>query len=54
MTSNYSGSKCFVDNTTVVDRRGTYNANSCDWEIEEVTYLPLHPGELPRHARRKP
>lgn len=41
MTSNYSGSKCFVDNTTVVDRRGTYNANSCDWEIEEVTWLPI-------------
>lgn len=42
MTSNYSGSKCFVDNNTVVDRQGTYNANSCDWEIEEVTWLPIN------------
>lgn len=42
MTSNYSGSKCFVDKTTVVDCQGTYNANSCDWEIEEVSWLPIN------------
>ena len=31
----------FVDYTTVVERQSNYNANSCDWEIEEVTWLPI-------------
>ena len=29
------------DNGTVVDRNGTYEANNCDWTIEEVTELPI-------------
>lgn len=41
MQSNYSGSKWFVDYNTVVDRQASYNASSCDWEIEEVTWLPI-------------
>ena len=43
MQSNYTGSKWFVDDDadTEVDRQGTYNANTCDWEIEEVTWLPI-------------
>ena len=41
MQSNYTGSKWFVDNNTVVDRQETYNASTCDWEIEEVKWLPI-------------
>ena len=41
MQSNYSGSKWFVDHNTVVDRQASYNASTCDWEIEEVTWLPI-------------
>ena len=43
MQSNYTGSKWFVDDDpdTEVDRQDTYNANTCDWEIEEVTWLPI-------------
>ncbi len=29
------------DNGNVVDRNGSYEANNCDWTIEEVTYLPV-------------
>lgn len=29
------------DNNTVVDRNGSYTANNCDWQIEEVTWLPI-------------
>ena len=29
------------DNNTVVDRNGSYAANNCDWQIEEVTWLPI-------------
>lgn len=25
----------------LVDRNGTYQANNCDWQIEEVTWLPI-------------
>lgn len=39
--SNYSGSKYVYDNSTVVDRNGGYKANNCDWQIEEVTELPV-------------
>lgn len=49
--TNYSGSKYVYDNgnkqdanrnpTPVVDRNGSYAANNCDWQIEEVTELPI-------------
>ncbi|MBS7408140.1 MAG: hypothetical protein KIG47_03385 [Prevotellamassilia sp.] len=29
------------DNTTVVDRNGSYSAGNCDWTMEEVTWLPI-------------
>lgn len=35
---------CYMYNNTdrqVVDRQGSYDANVCDWEIEEVTWLPV-------------
>lgn len=41
MQSNYSGSKWFVDYNTVVDRQGSYDASTCDWEIIEVKWLPI-------------
>ena len=37
-------SSCYMYNNTdrqVVDRQGSYDANVCDWEIEEVTWLPV-------------
>ena len=37
-------SSCYMYNNTdrqVVDRQGSYAANVCDWEIEEVTWLPV-------------
>lgn len=37
-------SSCYMYNNTdrqVVDRQGSYAANVCDWEIEEVTLLPV-------------
>lgn len=33
--------KYLYDNNTVVDRNGSYAANNCDWQIEEVTELPI-------------
>lgn len=50
LKSNYSGSKYTYDNgnktaegqpAPCVDRNLTYAANNCDWEIEEVTELPI-------------
>ena len=41
MKSNYSGDKYISDNGNVVDRNGSYAADHCDWQIEEVTYLPV-------------
>lgn len=35
---------CYMYNNTdrqVVDRQNSYDANVCDWEIEEVTWLPV-------------
>lgn len=37
-------SSCYMYNNTdrqVVDRQDSYDANVCDWEIEEVTWLPV-------------
>ena len=37
-------SSCYMYNNTdrqVVDRQSSYAANVCDWEIEEVTWLPV-------------
>ena len=45
--TDYSGSKYVYDNgnksatVAVVDRNGSYAANNCDWQIEEVTWLPI-------------
>lgn len=33
--------KYLYDNNTVVDRNSSYAANNCDWQIEEVTELPI-------------
>ena len=41
MKSNYSGDKYISDNGNVVDRNGSYAADHCDWQIEEVTWLPV-------------
>ena len=46
LKSNYSdGSKYTYDNgnqsTPVVDRNSAYANNNCDWQIEEVTELPI-------------
>lgn len=39
--SNYSGSKYLWSNTSNTDRNGEYEEGNCDWEIEEVPYLPV-------------
>lgn len=39
--SNYSGSKYLWSNTSNTDRNGEYAEGNCDWEIEEVPYLPV-------------
>ncbi len=33
--------KYLYDNSTVVDRNSSYAADNCDWQIEEVTELPI-------------
>ena len=52
--SNYSGSKWLYDNggqaSPVVDRNGSYEANKCDWTIEEVTWLPVKINETYRYG----
>lgn len=39
--SNYSGSKYLWSDTSNTDRNGEYAEGNCDWEIEEVPYLPV-------------
>lgn len=40
--SSNSGSKyLFNDNTTTTNLNSVYQAGNCDWEIEEVTWLPV-------------
>ena len=40
--SSNSGSKyLFNDNTTTTNLNSVYQAGNCDWEIEEITYLPI-------------
>ena len=39
--TNYTGSKWVVDNNGNVDRQSSYTANTCDWTIEEVDWLPI-------------
>ena len=40
--TSYSSPYIYDDvNETEVDRHGSYDANYCDWTIEEVTYLPV-------------
>ncbi len=39
--SNYSGAKYLWSNDSRIDRNGTYEEGNCDWEIEEVPYLPV-------------
>lgn len=34
-------SRYTYDNGSSVDRHSTYAANNCDWQIEEVTWLPI-------------
>lgn len=40
-TANNTIGTYLYDNNTVVDRNGSYAANHCDWQIEEVTWLPI-------------
>lgn len=40
-TANTTIGTYLYDNNTVVDRNGSYAANHCDWQIEEVTWLPI-------------
>lgn len=40
--SNYSGGGQYLwSNATETNRNGTYEEGNCDWEIEEVTWLPV-------------
>ena len=40
--TNYSSPYIYDDKTdNEVDRNGSYAADHCDWQIEEVTYLPV-------------
>ena len=39
--TNYTGSKWVVDYNGNVDRQSSYAANTCDWTMEEVTWLPI-------------
>lgn len=39
--SNYSGSKIWYSNTSNVDRNSSNNALACEWDLEEVTSLPV-------------
>ena len=39
--SNYSGAQYLWSNTSKTDRNGEYAEGNCDWEIEEVPYLPV-------------
>lgn len=39
--SNYSGAQYLWSNTSKTDRNGEYAEGNCDWEIEEVTWLPV-------------
>lgn len=39
--SNYSGAQYLWSNTSKTDRNGEYEEGNCDWEIEEVPYLPV-------------
>lgn len=39
--SNYSGAKYLWSNTSKTDRNSEYAEGNCDWEIEEVPYLPV-------------
>ena len=39
--SNYSGAKYLWSNDSRIDRNSTYAEGNCDWEIEEVTWLPV-------------
>lgn len=39
--SNYSGAKYLWSNTSKIDRNSEYAEGNCDWEIEEVTWLPV-------------
>lgn len=39
--SNYSSAPYLWSNDSRTDRNGTYAEGNCDWEIEEVTYLPV-------------
>ena len=42
----YGGSKYFVNNNgQVADRQDNYDSNTCDWILEEVTYLPININE---------
>ena len=42
LKSNYSGSKYLENDNTNLNRRGAYaNGGSCDWTVEEVTWLPV-------------
>ena len=39
--SNYSSAPYLWSNDSKTDRNGTYEEGNCDWEIEEVPYLPV-------------
>ena len=39
--SNYSSAPYLWSNTSKTDRNGEYAEGNCDWEIEEVPYLPV-------------
>lgn len=39
--TNYTGSKWVVDYNGNVDRQSSYAANTCDWTMEEVEWLPI-------------
>lgn len=39
--SNYSSAPYLWSNTSTIDRNRTYEEGKCDWQIEEVTYLPV-------------
>ena len=42
LKTSYSSPYMYDDNKdTEVDRNSTYVANNCDWQIEEVTWLPI-------------
>lgn len=39
--SNYSSAPYLWSNDSRIDRNGSYAEGNCDWQIEEVTYLPV-------------